>query len=278
MKRLAPFIFLIFIIGCGESSTNNNEKTDDVSGQERQDVSTDNDEAEELPDSEEEAVTENDIIDETNETDETDETDEEEIPDVDITPGIGVGYRISGKIILFHSTVYPDGNGGFRDISGSLGNIDPCPMEGSLNEDSTYGFVNADVDTPDVAQSPPEVHGNEDYVQMNHSFAGEMGSVILPFNEAGITVVYKYVHGTYTSIVADDINMDGNSINYNYFMSLRCGDPVKTGENLKVGPFQDGICAFFVLKVSGGYTQCMYAVGFSSEDEGYGECISIVEQ
>ena len=271
MRFFALIVVLFVVAGCGENSTKDDEQNDDFVNSENENSIADDD-VEESPDSEEEVMAEDDAIDE------TDESDVDEVPDVETTPGIGMGYKINGKIILFHSTVYPDGKGGFRDISGSLGNIEPCPIEGSLNEDSTYGYVNANVDTPDVAESAPEVYGHEDYVQKYHSFEGEMGSVDLPFNENGITVVYKHSYGSYTFVVADDTNMDGGSVNDDYFMSLRCTDPVKTGDNLKVGPFQDGICSFFVLKVSGSYTQCMYAVGFSSKDEGYGEGISITEQ
>jgi len=236
------------------------EETDDFSAEtEDGNNNSDNEETPDLPDSQ---------LDE--------DSDDDEIEGV---PGIGKGIKVTGDIILFHATVFPDGSGGSRDISSMLG-IGACPIEGDLQDDNSYGSVSADLSTLDIAESPPtSLTTKEDYVQMKHSFSGTMGSATLTLMEKGMTLTYLRSYGGSVFVNADDNNIVGNSISYEYFMTLRCLDPIETGSNLKVGPFQDSVCSFFVMKPgTNGSFECMYAVGFSSLDEGIGSGVSIVEQ
>ncbi|MBR6244728.1 hypothetical protein IKR20_04060 [bacterium] len=191
----------------------------------------------------------------------------------------GSGVKITGTVTLFHPTALPSstysGLGGVQDGSEYF---PPCETSVTLGEKSVYGTLVVNINTKHIAtveefEALSNISGTERFIQVNHSVAGEMGSVAYPKYSTGITMSYfqSFTNSdtgeTETDFFIDDMDLINGNISTTYAIRIICsGATVQSGIK-KIGPYNGDDCILHVLNFATNSSDaCWHALGVSDPD------------
>ncbi len=178
------------------------------------------------------------------------------------TTGYPNGLKITGTINLYHPTAIPDGQGGFQDASSQ---ITACDPEGTVPASGPYGTLTVNANFAEVAtESPSSIDPSAAYAMQTSPYTGTMGTVSLPAVSQNVAIAYQGVYNGSNYVGIDNFGVNGSSIDYSYFMTMSCDEPISN--SVSVGPFQDNVCQFAVLKIEGSNIACYYALGVAYSD------------
>ena len=191
----------------------------------------------------------------------------------------GSGVKITGTVTLFHPSALPSstysGLGGVQDGSEYF---PPCETSVTLGEKSVYGSLVVNLNTKHVAtvaemDALNGITGTENFIQVNHSVAGEMGAAAFPKYSTGITISYfksftdSETGTTETDLFIDDMDLVNGNISDTYAIRIICeGGTISSGVK-KIGPYNGDDCIFHILNFATDTSDaCWHALGISDPD------------
>jgi hypothetical protein len=117
------------------------------------------------------------------------------------------------------------------------------------------------------------ITGTENFIQVNHSVSGDMGSAAFPKYSTGITMSYFKLYTntetgvTETNLFFDDMDLISGNIADTYAIRIICEVGTISSGVKKIGPYNGDDCVFWVLNFGTDSSDaCWHAIGVSDPD------------
>lgn len=251
----------------GDSGNDEGDSTDD-SGD------SDNDEGDSQPDGDDTDTSDSGDSQPDGDTDTSDSGDSGTCSDCD-----GTGVKITGTVTLFHPTAIPTSTYSALDgVQDGSTYWPPCETSVTLGEKSVYGTLTVNINTKHIATVAEMaalngITGTESFIQVNHSFKGELGAQTFPKQSKGLTMSFfktsknSETGETETDLFIDDMDLINGNPADTYAIRMFCeGETVESGVK-KIGVYNQSDCVFYVFNFATDSTDaCWHALGVSDSD------------
>jgi len=191
----------------------------------------------------------------------------------------GTGVKITGTVTLFHPTAIPSSKySSLGEVQDGSEHWPPCETEVTLGDKSVYGTLVVNVNTKHIAtvaemDALNGITGTENFIQVNHSVAGEMGAAAFPKYSTGLTMSFfktstnSDTGETETALFIDDVDLINGNLSDTYAVRMFCVTGTVESGIKKIGPYTSDECIFYVLNfATDSRDACWHAIGVSDPD------------